>query len=537
MVVLVTGMSGIKIIESLTKFSTEYTEFKAGGTHIDNAPIIIKLDSEIEKAYTENTSEPIIKRIWINKILLLPYSEFKNCWNIAVDRVIKTVKEIKAKGNNRYIFINLHSCYFHNRTQEYLSLLDLKKIKELDPQIVITFIDDIFDIHQRLNELGGIYHDYATANQTQMILRYFSLLDWRSKETMMSKFVATQLEKPHYVLAVKHSYTTLFNLVFKEKQFKKAYLSHPITEVRRLEKENDPQTQRIKNEIDQLENSLSKIFTTFSPTTIDEYRIYTEVKPKTNSTKQEKIYFSILTKRWDEEKYASQDDFLYRVSGFAGENSLWIKDKTQIEQDPEINQLLSALSSRISNQVTTRDYTLVEQSEVLIIYRPLFNGNASGGVQEEFRYYNELEKKLCFILCPIDDTNKFYTKQLNYQIKYHVEQTKRLRIKNGLSFLEFDHEIWNDIDPAILDSKEKLSEFIEDKFDNKIEFAEFSEDRVPLGPDELSDFKISFAENLLNSFSLLKKYKEKSCTKIDEPLTIDQWVTTIYNFTNQKIVL
>ena len=38
-----------------------------------------------------------------------------------------------------------------------------------------------------------------------------------------------------------------------------------------------------------------------------------------------------MTKRWDEEKYASQDDFLYRVSGFAGENSLWIKDKTQIK--------------------------------------------------------------------------------------------------------------------------------------------------------------------------------------------------------------
>ncbi|MGH2648910.1 MAG: hypothetical protein ACRDE8_15135, partial [Ginsengibacter sp.] len=273
MVVLITGMSGIKINESLTKFAVEYKEFKAGGSQYHNLPLIIKIDSEIEKVYTEKTSEPIAKRIWINKILLLPYSEFKNYWNEAIDKVIDIVAKEK---DSRYIFINLHSCYFHNRTQEYLSLLDLKKLEVLQPKLMITFIDDIFDIHQRLNELGGIYHDYSTASQTDLILRYFSLLDWRSKETMMSKFVANQLGKAHYVLAVKHRYVTFFNLVFKHDKIKKAYLSHPITEVRRLEKENSMRAKEIKDEILHLENSLSNIFTTFLPTTIDEYRIYTK---------------------------------------------------------------------------------------------------------------------------------------------------------------------------------------------------------------------------------------------------------------------
>jgi hypothetical protein len=529
MTVIFTGISGINIAESLQKFASDYKEFKPGGQFYDTNPIILKIDTEIEKVFLNKTGHPPVKRLWINKILLLPYKELKEYWSLAANLLLRQRDEIKAKNKNIPIFINLHSCYFHNRTQEYLSLLDLRLLKEFDPALVVTIIDDIYDIHHRLNNLGGIYHDYSSTTQTAMILRYFSLLDWRSKETMMSKFLSDELKKPHYVLAAKHSYTTLFNLIFKHEDKKRAYLSHPITEVRRLEKESNLLAEEIKKEIAALEEAFSNIMTLFLPTTIDEYRIQTEVIKDENNTIK-KNYFSVLTPRWDEEKYKTQNHFLYRVSGFNDQDNLWKKDKSEIKPDEEINHLIEALSNRISNQVTTRDYTLVEQSDILLIYRPLFNGNASGGVQEEFRYYNELGKKLCFIFCPTIDIHKFYTKQLNYQVKHHIENTKRLKFINNQDSFEFTDEIWTEADEQIFESKEFLSEFLDDLFDKKIALSTFNETKVPLETDQLKQFKLSFAEVLINSFSLVKIYKDSSRLKFDDNISIDEWAKSIYNY-------
>jgi hypothetical protein len=278
MVVLFTGISGINIEESLTSFIKNYERFKPNEDYFDRIPVIVKIDRYIEDLYIEKNPGSKAKRVWINKILLLPYPEFEKLWDEAAKKAIEEIKAELAKDSNKVIFVNLHTCYFHNRTQEYLALLTLARIKEMNPAMVVTLIDDVYDIHHRLCELGGIYHDYQAARKTEMILRYFNLLDWRSKETMLSKFIADEVGIPYYVLAVKHSYTTLFNLVFKAATSKRAYLSHPITEVRRLEKEGDSLAASIKEEIYKLEKDISASFTTFSPTTIDEYRILHKTK-------------------------------------------------------------------------------------------------------------------------------------------------------------------------------------------------------------------------------------------------------------------
>ena len=440
MVIMFTGMSGIKITESLSRFCSEYKEFKTGGSiPEENRPVIIKLDAEIEGVYYDkNPKQPITKRLWINKILFLPYSVFEEYWNAAFDNVESKIKEIKAKNPNRYIFLNLHACYFHNKTQEYISLINIEKLQKVNPIKIITIIDDIFDIHERLEELGGIYHDYSDASPTELILRYMRLLDWRSKETMMSKFIARQIKKDekleicidHFLFAAKHSFETLYNLIYK-KSFKTVYLSHPITEVRRLEKKNKiEEVGAIKNEINKISNSLTQAFTTFLPTTIDEYRIFNA--PSTTGIKNEnaKVFKAVLTDRWDPDKYKIQNDFLFKISGFNEKNNLWrkIEEIKDDQLDAGTNYLLSNLANFIKDQVTTRDYSMVEQSEILVIYRPLFNGNKSSGVEQEFQYYKSLKEKNdmyhCFIYCPLKDTYKFYTEQLTNKVKYHLEQTK-----------------------------------------------------------------------------------------------------------------
>jgi uncharacterized protein (UPF0335 family) len=527
MVVLFTGMSGIAITDSLKKFCREFEEFKPSRSFYLKEPHIINLDSKIEDIYYEkNPNEIRSKRTWINKILLLPYPTFEEYWNNSLDKIADEIKNI----NDRHIFLNLHACYFHNKTQEYLSLVDLKNLKEkINPKFVITLIDDIYDIHQRLNDLGGIYHDYQTVSKTEMILRHLRLLDWRSKETMMSRYIAKQLEIENYVFAVKHSYKTLFNLVFNEEN-KKAYLSHPITEVRRLEKEKNPLADEIKKEIDILNESASQTFTTFSPTTIDEYRILNEIKFDEQKKINKKVYYSVLTKRWDQEKYIKEGAFLYWPSGFSGKNQLWEEDKSNITRiDDEINQLLATLSDLISDQVTTRDYTIVEQSDIIIIYRPFFNGNASGGVQEEFRYFKTLGKDLVFIYCPVEDVHKFYTRQLNYQTKHHINETKNLKIADSEEFKEFGYNIWENTNDKI-STIDGLLEFLEQLFhENNINFNVMPR-KAPLEKDNLMEFKTKFAEELLSSFSLVNEYKNNNDSRFTgEISSIQQWISNIYD--------
>jgi hypothetical protein len=536
MVVLFTGISGINIEESLTGFIKNYEKFKPGGDYFDRVPIIVKIDRYIEELYTKKNPGAKAKRVWINRILLLPYPEFKKLWDEAAEKAVEEIKAALLNDSNKIIFVNLHTCYFHNRTQEYLALLTLARIKEMNPAMVVTLIDDVYDIHHRLCELGGIYHDYPAARKTEMILRYFNLLDWRSKETMLSKFIADEAAEtpiPHYVLAVKHNYTTLFNLVFKAAASKKVYLSHPITEVRRLEKENDPLAVSIKKEIYDLEQDISASFTAFSPTTIDEYRILNKTVVDTDGDSK-KNYYSILTPRWNEDKYKSEGDSLYRPSGFADINSLWqpANEQSSIILDDEINQLLDALANRISSQVTTRDYTLVEQSDLLVIYRPLFNGNASGGVQEEFRYYYELGKNDCFIYCPWEDIFKFCSQQLNHQVNYHIKTTKKLRYKDQP--VEFGEDIWANNKDKIFAQKEGLQEFIEDIFDDKIEYAGTNESKAPLEPDKLKKLKDDLAGELAGSFSIITSYRDNSKIFMSDTISISDWIRSIYEFTKKQ---
>lgn len=164
--ILISGMSGISIEKCLTKFISEFKEFRT--TLSNQKPVLIKLDTEIEKVYYQlNPSEKKSNQIWKDVILKQTYPVLQLLWNKAFENVKARIEEIRKEKPTTFIFVNMHSCYYHNRTQEYIPLVNIKELSDIEPTKVITLIDDIYEIHHRLTFTGGIYHDEKNVSNTE----------------------------------------------------------------------------------------------------------------------------------------------------------------------------------------------------------------------------------------------------------------------------------------------------------------------------------------------------------------------------------
>jgi hypothetical protein len=538
MIVLFFGMSGIDIHSSLTKFLKEFKPFRT--THFEaRKPVLIKMDFEIEEVFYQlYPNIDRAKNVWVELILQKSYPVLEKLWLDAFENILTKVKKIQSENARTPIFINLHSCYLHKRTKEYIALLQIDKLKMLNPKMVITLIDDIYDIHHRLTKFGGIYCGIE-ASMVEMIQRYFRLLDWRSKETMMARFIANHLGCKNIVFAIKHSYDTFSNLIFED--YPTAYLSHPISEIRRLEKSENPNAaDEIKLEIKALSEYLQANFTTFAPTTIDEYRIKSETIVKTlenGEIRKEKAYFPVLTKRWQDEIYQNPQDILYQASGFKDINSLWHQAKPD-EINSEVSHLLAVLADTISNQVSTRDYTMVEQSELIIIYRPLFNGNGSGGVAEEFNYFRALrsdtnnDKSSCFIYCPEKDINDYYKNVFNDKIRYYLNN-RQLKNTDGTKFAGISQRECSKLTEKI-PTKAIIFDLLNEVLGNHNLVIDVESSSGPLSKHEPTEFKNKFVKKVLDDFAALDDYRNKSTLFITDELTIESFCNKIKESINIK---
>ena len=530
MVILFTGMSGIGIKTSLKNYINVHKHHSMGLSK--EKPVFISVEEEIEAAFFNlNKSKPRSKSAWLNLILTESYPNLERFWKIAVDNVIKQVNEYYKKVPDRLIFINLHVAYYHNKTQEYFSLVFIKKLQTLKPKMIVTLIDDIYEIHERLTSPGCIYHDSPNPICIELITRYHCLLNWRAKEIMMSRFIANQLGCKNFVLAVKHSYGTLSKLIEGKPRM---YLSHPISEVRRLEKAKKyPTAKKIRDEITSISEELSEEFTVFLPTTIDEFRIYGEkVKSPSGEVLEEKYQLHpLLTKRWDSEFYNKPESLLYLKSGFADNNNLWQKE---LEEKSAHHEVLKNLADLISDQVTTRDYTLVEQSDAIVIYRPIFNGNASGGVKEEHNYFMKLKEDLktkshCFIYCPAVDINLYMVREFEARLQNEICETKTLSVPPRKQFKNLSpHEISTLIKAKM--NQSLVLDVLNEVIDNHDITINVQDSKSPLGKNKILIFKEEFVNEFLRSLSVVSDYETNATLFCSDSITIEDFVKRICKY-------
>ena len=319
---------------------------------------------------------------------------------------MQRAEESRREGD---VIVTLHLSFFLNSTREYFVPADLPLlidwVRESVDEIV-TFVDDIYDVHQSL--MGGpagvgMIDPPLTLEAT--IHNLIQILDWRSVEGMLASSLSSSTTTQHYQFAVKHPAETFHDLLYSPKPV--IYLSHPISELRRLViGGNEDEARGLVNRMQGVVSRLRGSATVIEPTAIDELRFV----PNTAN----------LSPRWP---FAADDRELIYVAPDAVPPAAkrfafpagWDVDA---REELKTTDAVALLQSAIERQINARDHSLVEETDRVACYRPLFRGNASRGVEEELRHFAGLVKlgfrdgEVSVVLVPAVDRRAFARRTL-----------------------------------------------------------------------------------------------------------------------------
>ena len=281
------------------------------------------------------------------------------------------------------IFLNMHLSYY--KSSEFFPpfiphffLQLFTKIPNANVKI-ITLIDDVFSIWKKIVDR----EDEGYLNTS---LRLREILAWRSLESLRAYALMTYLSSreegskkvTNYLVSIRHPFETFSNLIFPEKPIK-VYLSYPISKTRYIP-EDIAEINNFRKEIHEF--GASQGIAVFDPVAIDELALESATKDS-----KDKVSVSL------EKKHRWPIDL---------PNSLVKEPKWPISIP---KQEIEEVSKDIRNQIASRDYTLVDSSHFLTVYRPYFHGEESKGVTAEIKHANEYGKKV-IVFYPSHDYQK-----------------------------------------------------------------------------------------------------------------------------------
>lgn len=283
------------------------------------------------------------------------------------------------------IFLNMHLSYFKN-SEFYPPFVPLyfnqifTKFPESEVRI-ITLIDDIFSIWQKIKD-----RESSGFLNTQLTLR--EILAWRSLESLRAEELKQHVmiseegtrRISNYVVSIRHPFETFYNLIFEQNP-NRIYLSFPITE-----------TRKNKQDIADVNSFRKTMYTVgsknnvviFDPVAIDELAMSEPLEKAKNESSE--LVTIKQEHRWPLE------------------NSNSLADEVKWPITIPSDQVEDAIKD-INNQIATRDYTLVDTSIFLCVYRPLFDGKLSRGVDAEIKRANAHMKRV-IMYNPKEDQEK-----------------------------------------------------------------------------------------------------------------------------------
>ncbi len=434
-----------------------------------------------EKHFLEHVQKTDLVELWeklpeterMISALELPQQVLLKCWREAFLELAKAnypdldnTQNTDTEGGDAHIALAAHMCFYHQQSREFVPLVDADLLaREFKPDVIVTLIDDVEHMFKRLREPGQMYanHHYEGFGGVVQACRDLSqLVHWRASETAFAKSFARPIEEcDHFLLAVKHPVSTLEALLF-EPDRPRAYLSHAISEPRRKLGEGDSALfDAFCEELEQASAILRTRGVLFEPTAIDEFRFRSFTCKDSQGEPGPRISLPTMTDRWpllargddllwshvaddnpvDPEghfKAKQLDDFEARKRTMDKADSRplqgwWSRKKARAEMAKLVEvenatQLVRSLVGEIGRSVTSRDLKLVEQADHLIVVRPLFNGNSSGGVGKEIRQHCRLHargdraRKGIWVFTAKDDENKWRLNQVaSWLHRFHLQ--------------------------------------------------------------------------------------------------------------------
>lgn len=340
--VLFTGTTGLDtsvILQSLANYFCQVNELPVH-------------DSVIQWVSLEERLVREISASWPAFIQTYSANTRQEDWENATGNIVS------ARGNTDHLYVSMHLTYCVRG--EFVSLIHIDSIKNLQPTQIITLIDDIYEVWCRI-----VKRDRDRG--TNFRLKLWQILSWRSIEIAMAGMLARFLDLPHFVVSVKHPTSMLYKLIY-ETELPPFYLSLPITNVRN-ESSN-------RNELDQMRRQVHENLVAFDPLTIDE---------------SVPTLFELAGQQ-DEIEYSPTDPRLRWP--FNPEGTL-VEGRADIFPFRIPSDEILDVEQFITASVPTRDYRLVDQAKVLAAYRPQYKrSDFSKGMYAEFLHANVSSKEI-----------------------------------------------------------------------------------------------------------------------------------------------
>lgn len=388
-IVVFTGQSGIKVEKCLEKVKQSLPGFNVEILRIEKAMIeTYKETHPDKKAFSE-------RRIIVEILSLPPFAQ-RALWDKSFESI---QKQLNNQDPKKLYFLSFHACFYHQKNREFLSPISLEKLVEIRKRVkmVIVLVDDCYDVYRRLLATGEMFfQDVISPNVTpeeamvKSIFNLLTVLSWREIEIAFSRKISEIMGPPippMFVVAVKHPISLAQRLVSQSLEESRIfYVAHPITSIR---KRTHARTAKFPENLNSFVENLYNMHENdilFLPDTVDELRI----------VKENEYYLPELSSGWS--LPFDEDSWLFNPlpNEVKGYNPLNPKDfKIPEDKKEAVSYMVALLARKIDEQITSRDYALVEQSkDGIIIFQPYWEGDISGGALKEANYNSLLRDEI-----------------------------------------------------------------------------------------------------------------------------------------------
>ena len=255
------------------------------------------------------TSKRLGREIPENKILDLSSSTLNYLRATVFEQII-----VEARSQENLI-ISTHACFRWKKN--LIPAFDFHYLNQLSPDIFLTIVDNIQGVKTRLENMPAWKGKFSMKE----------LLVWRDEEIFITKMISNYRGAKNYIITNKDPPKEVFNLIHKP-DAKKAYISYPITYMRQF-----PAKMRAKNRFrDELRK---RGIIVFDPGDIEEIELIGQAEAA---------------------KREGKDSLTVRTEGLKAKISV-----SEIEEAKE----------DIIDQTVDRDYKLIDQSDMVIVYYPI----------------------------------------------------------------------------------------------------------------------------------------------------------------------
>lgn len=331
MIIYITGQTGVEKSTVVTSLAKSILKKEGIETPLDHSSAkqvvrVFDIEDRIQNEMNALSIKPFLDTL----------SNFmrESIWRKAVESVVSEAQTLlQSEYPPQHIILSFHAVFY--RDHKFLNCIKPTLFNKLRPDIIIILIDDCQNIAFRVKEKR---EQLGIPTRTGKI-SLGEILAWRSAEIMVGNIISKLFtpEPKCYVFPVKHPVTTLHGLTLEMGQKLICYASYPMTNVR-----NDAGNMReIRSFLDYMEDN----FIVFNPGTIDEFRGQNKEAIELPLNKP----MVALT----ENHFSDYFDELSRIEDV------------------------------IIYHIEDRDYTLVRQAEIVVAYRPFWNGEISDGVEKE----------------------------------------------------------------------------------------------------------------------------------------------------------